>query len=124
MLASTLRSQLPRALSLRALVDLSHKVNDQVPEPVAPVVEPQVPCWRLFLNIEMTCVLKDGCTKRGCESKRIAQCKACKRVGYCGVDCQQRLVGSKNLYCLHSRVHRISYSDWHEHRKVCTLKLE
>ena len=97
MLASTLRSQLPRALALCGLVDLSHCVNGQVPMPVAQDVEPEPPCWLLFRNMEMACVLKDGCSKRGCDLKRMAQCKACKRAGYCSIDCHKRLVSSNPL---------------------------
>jgi hypothetical protein len=89
-LVPVLRPQLPRAVWLRTLVDLSSLATDNQLPPVQDVWGPDLPCWQLFRSIEDACILRDDCTRRGCDRKCIAKCKTCKRAGYCGVNCQAR----------------------------------
>ena len=81
----------------------------------------------LFRNIQRACVLKDDCTRRDCDRKRTAQCVACKKAGYCSVDCQKRFVDlwfSAFAPLMASGCISYRYRDWPEHKMACKLEIK
>lgn len=94
-----IRRHFPRPRLLRAFLDMAFLPNDAVSRQ-SRQKEWRIPEWNLKASgawiivdlLESTSSIDRQCSRRGCRNRRVARCRACKSVKYCGIECQSRCV--------------------------------
>lgn len=139
-----LRLQLPRPRMLRALLELSRTSSgssapypsyyseyyldepgsDEEADLSSGGEETQRGCWEFLHRLQIACAVPRHCYRRGCLGAAGQRCSACRRVVYCGVDCQRRCVVRIASSCMFVLTNFLISRDWREHREICGYRYD